>query len=119
MEKFENLKVWQLSHKLAVDIYKETEEFPEIEKYGLISQIRRAAISVPTNIVEGSSRKSKKEFLRFLDIALGSCGEVTYHLILARDLSMLKSKTHEELRNGYQEISRMLNGLMTKLRSSL
>lgn len=115
-EKFENLKVWQLSHKLALEIYKETSKFPEEEKYGLISQLRRAATSVAANIVEGSCRKSDREFSHFLSIALGSCSEVIYHLILAKDLSILDELSYNNLRKRCEEVSKMLNGLLKSLK---
>jgi four helix bundle protein len=116
-EKFENLKVWQLSHSLALRIYSITSEFPSEERFGLTSQLRRSATSVAANIVEGCCRQGDSEFKRFLNIARGSCGETIYHLILAKDLSFLYEGHYASLRAGYEEVSRMLNGLVSSLRS--
>jgi len=115
-EKFEKLKVWQLSHSLVLRIYSVTSNSPPDEKYGLTSQLRHSASSVAANIVEGCSRQSDAEFCRFLDIALGSTGETIYHLILAKDLSLIDMDSYDKLRNDYEEVSRMLIGLIKSLR---
>ena len=78
MRDFRKLKVWENAHQNTLDIYKLTQKFPSEEKFGLISQIRRAAVSVPTNIVEGSSRRTEKDFAHFLQISIGSSSEVEY-----------------------------------------
>src|SRR3990167_2199779 len=95
--RFENLEVWKKSHMLVLKIYKVTSEFPEDERYRLGNQLRRSAASVTTNIVEGNSRASKKEFGHFLDMAKSSLEETKYHLLLSRDLGYLKTKLYEEL----------------------
>jgi four helix bundle protein len=82
MAGYRDLKVWQKAHELTLDIYQLTKEFPDEEKFGLISQMRRAAYSVPSNIVEGKSRSSQKEFKFFLTIARGSIDELNYFLLL-------------------------------------
>lgn len=105
---FRDLVVWQKSHKLTLDVYRISSQFPNEEKFGLISQIRRAAYSIPSNIVEGHSRKSKKEFLYFLNIAKGSLEELKYFLILVRDLGYIDDAEHKDLEAKSEEISKML-----------
>lgn len=85
----EDLEVWQLSIKLVTDIYQITEQFPAKERYRLIDQICRAVVSIPANIAEGSARKSTREFIRFLAIALGSLAELRTYLVIAKDLNYL------------------------------
>ena len=84
MKDFRQLKVWEKSHQLALAIYKVTKEFPKEELYGLTSQIRRASMSIPTNIAEGCGRNTDADFARFLQMAMGSASETEYQLILAR-----------------------------------
>lgn len=86
---------WQECHKLVLAVYKSTESFPKHELYGLTSQARRAAFSAPANIVEGASRKGRNEFRHFLDIALGSLGELEYILEVAAALEYLKPDIYE------------------------
>ena len=86
MAGYKELKVWQKSHELTLEIYQLTKIYPDEEKFGLISQMRRAAFSVPSNIVEGHSRRSQKEFKQFLTIARGSVDELNYFLLLSKDL---------------------------------
>ncbi|MBM3131800.1 MAG: four helix bundle protein [Chloroflexi bacterium] len=120
-EKFEKLLVWRKSHELALIVYAQTALFPTEERYGISSQLRRSATSIPANIVEGCARQSDGDFARFIDIARGSCGETIYHLILAKDLSLITEDTYNKLRQEYEDVSRMLNGLMgaiTKRRRS-
>ena len=107
-EKWKNLKVWQLADQLALDIYKATKNFPKDELYGITSQIPRAALSIPTNIVEGYSRKGDKELTRFVNISLGSLAETKYLLKFARRLELLTEKDYEELSIGYEELDRKL-----------
>ena len=105
---FRDLMVWQKSHKLTLDIYKITSHFPSEEKFGLISQMRRAAYSIPANIVEGHSRKSKKEFLQFLSIAKGSLEELKYFILLSGDLEYISNEATEQLETKSEEVSKML-----------
>src|SRR5437764_11430120 len=86
---FERFKAWQLCHQLALAVYESTEHYPREELYGLTSQSRRAAFSAAANIAEGSAKRGKAEFRRYLDISLGSLSEVAYALILARDRGLL------------------------------
>jgi four helix bundle protein len=115
MQRFTDLKVWQRSHALTLDIYRTTATFPEAERFGLVSQIRRAAASVPSNIAEGSKRSTRKDYARFLNIAEGSAAELEYFVILARDLGLLVKQRSDELCAEIQEIARMLNGLRKKV----
>ena len=112
---FRDLLVWQKSHNLVLRIYRCTEAFPNGEKFGLVSQIRRSAASIPTNIVEGQKRKSSKDFLHFLNLADSSLEETKYHLILSKDLGYLKLKDFDDLMMLCDEIGRMLSGLQKNL----
>ena len=111
MQKFTELKVWQRSHQLALEVYRMTTSFPSEERFGVISQIRRAAVSVPTNIAEGSKKKSSREYARFLNIAEGSLAETEYLLLLCRDLGYLDSDLAVAKIQEADELSRMLFAL--------
>jgi four helix bundle protein len=108
-----DLDVWKKSIGFVTDIYKETEKFPKSELYGLTSQVRRAAISIPSNIAEGATRKSKTEFKQFLYIALSSASEVETQLIIAKNLQFLKE--NEGLLNDLSCISKMIQGLIKSI----
>lgn len=116
IEKFEDLRVWKLSHKLNLEIYKISSKFPSKETYGLSSQLRRAASSVSANIVEGYYRNSKKEFLQFLYIARGSAGEVTYFLIMSKDLKYIEYEKYKYLRNEYEKLLASISALINSLK---
>jgi four helix bundle protein len=94
MKPVEQLDVFTLSHEMALAIYELTKNFPEEEKFSLTSQMRRATYSVPMNLVEGANRSNSKEYRHFVGIAKGSAGEITYQLLLARDLQYIDEKTH-------------------------
>ena len=115
MKDFRNLKVWDKAHKIVLDIYSVTKMFPKAEIYGLTSQLRRAAVSIPTNIVEGSSRGSDKDFARFIQISIGSASETEYLLILCYDLKHLNENEYEKLCNEVINIRKMMIKLITKL----
>ena len=115
MQDFTKLKVWQKAHSFTVNLYKITYDFPNEEKYGLTNQLRRAAISIESNIAEGCGRSSNKELSRFLDIAQGSAFEVRCQLFVARDLHYLSLEKFQLLDNKINEISRMINALNQKL----
>ena len=117
MQDFRNLKVWQKSHPLAVELYKVTENFPGSEIYGLTAQIRRTCTSIPANIAEGCGRSGDAEFGRFLTIAMGSACELEYHLLLSRDLKFLKNSDYQKLDKGTVEIKQMLATLIKKLKA--
>lgn len=116
MKNFRDLKVWEKAHGLVLDAYKSTGSFPAAESFGLTSQIRRAAASIPANIAEGCGRNGDAELARFLQIAVGSASELEYHLLLARDLAMLDSEAHQVLETKVIEVKRMLATLIKKLR---
>ena len=110
---YKNLIVWQKAIKLVLAIYDVTKKFPKQEQFGLISQIQRVAVSVPSNIAEGSSR-GDKDFHRFLTIAFGSGMEIETQLIIARELGYITEKQYQEVQELLEEVMRMLN----KLRST-
>lgn len=105
---FKTLNYWKRAYKFSLDIYRETTSFPREEKYGLTSQIRRAAISIPINISEGSGRNSKKEFANFLQISLGSASEVECELLLSKDIEYLNPEKCLYLLNELSEIRKMI-----------
>jgi len=107
-ERWENLEIWQLADELALRVYLVTKGFPKDELYGITSRLRRAALSIPTNIVEGYSRKGDKELTRFANISLGSLAETKYLLKFAKKLGLLKEKDYKELSRGYEELGRKL-----------
>jgi four helix bundle protein len=113
MQDFRDLKVWGKAHA----VYRATETFPHAERFGLTSQMRRAATSIPTNIAEGCGRSSKADLARFLHIAFGSASEVEYLLLLARDLNMLTAAPYDAITSDTQEVKRMLAGLIKSLKS--
>ena len=112
------LEVWKRAHGLVLDIYKTTSSFPRSESYGITDQLRRAAYSVPANIVEGQSRNTTKEYVQFLYNLRGSVEEVRYFLFLSKDLGYLKQEAYEELEHGYETVSRLLNGLIKSLKEA-
>ncbi|MBK9154805.1 MAG: four helix bundle protein [Chloracidobacterium sp.] len=111
---FEDIEAWNKSHQFVLDVYRLTEPFPKHELFGLTSQIRRAAVSIPANFAEGFRRSSKPDKLRFYNIAIGSLEECRYYLRLSSDLSYAETK---ELRLNLEEISKMLTSYMSKIRA--
>jgi four helix bundle protein len=118
MRDFKKIQVWDKAHKLTLQLYKLTASFPKEELYGLTSQIRRAASSIPGNIAEGSGRNTQVELARFIHIAGGSASELEYHLILAHDLGYIDSKIYSELDIAINEIKRMLHGFEKTVQSN-
>ena len=112
---FRELKVWQKAHELTLAVYRVTATFPREELYGLTSQIRRACSSIAANLAEGCGRNGDAEFARYCSIAMGSASELEYHLLLARDLKLIKPNDYEELAPRATELKRMLTALMQKL----
>ncbi|WP_460179993.1 four helix bundle protein [Thermodesulfovibrio sp. TK110] len=108
MANYRNLIVWQKAHQLALMIYKITEQFPKHEQFALTSQIRRAVLSIPTNIVEGYNRKSKKEFIHFIDISLGSIAEVEYLLEFSVALGYIDESAIKETKMLIEEVGKLL-----------
>jgi four helix bundle protein len=111
----EELDVYQKSHNLTLEIYRASKTFPSEEKFNLILQIRRAASSICTNLMEESHRLGKKEFRQFVGIAKGSVGELKYQLLLAKDLGYLPQNQFDTLRSEAETVSKMLNGLANSL----
>lgn len=116
MQDFRKLNVWQKSHQLTLDVYAATRDFPKDELYGLTSQIRRSAASIPANIAEGCDRDGGADFARFLQITAGSASEVEYHLLLARDLKYLNNSTWQTITASVSEIKQMLASLIQKVK---
>ena len=112
---FKDLRVWQKSIELVKEIYRITKHFPKDEQYGLTSQIRRSAVSIPSNIAEGVRRRSTREYKRFLNIALGSCGEVETQVIIAKELAYLDQSEESTLSELIDHISRMIVTLDKRL----
>ncbi len=119
MEDFKNLKVWSKAHTLTLRVYQQTRAFPKDELYGLTSQIRRSAASIGANIAEGCGRRSDPEMRRFVQIARGSASELEYHLLLARDLCLLRPDEFKILESGILEVQRMLAALVQRLERSV
>jgi four helix bundle protein len=117
MQDFHQLDVWRKSHRLTLLIYEATRGFPAEERYGLVSQMRRAAASIPANIAEGCCRGSKAEFKQFLHVAMGSASELEYHVLLAHDLRLLDATQYKELTGLVSEIKKMLAGLIRTLKA--
>ena len=113
---FEKLQVWQLSRALVKDVYTALEKFPQTEKYALCSQIRRAIVSVPSNLAEGSSRFSNREKLHYIEIAFGSLMESICQLIIAADMGFISSEELAELKSKAQHIARLMSGLRVSLK---
>ena len=117
MQSSKSLKVWEKAHVLTLDVYQSSKGFPRDEMYGLTSQVRRSAASIGANIAEGSCRKGDCEFGRFLQIAMGSASELEYHLLLARDLELLRLADYQRLLDEVIEVKRMLASFIHKLRA--
>lgn len=115
---YEDLEVWQKADRLAIRVYELTDSFPKAEQYILVSQIRRAVISVPSNIVEGFNRGTKKEFISFLVIARSSLAELRYQLQFSFKRRYITGATLKSLLEEIEEIGRMINGLIVSLRHS-
>ena len=117
VESFKDLIVWQKGIELVNDIYKVTKHFPKEELYCITSQIRRAAISIPSNIAEGWGRGTTKNYIQFLEISRGSLYELNTLIIISNNLTHLSKDDSSEIENKIFEIGRMLNALITKLES--
>ena len=117
--RYKELIVWQKAMDFAAEIYRLTRNLPKEELYALSNQLKRAAVSIPSNIAEGHARFSTKEYLRFLSIARGSCAEVETQLLLCVKLDYLTQEDIEGILNLQNEIERMLNSMITKLREKI
>lgn len=117
IKSYKDLIVYQKAYNMVLNIYKLTKDFPDVEKYGLISQIRRCSISIPSNIAEGY-RRGKREYVQFLKIAYGSCAELETQLSLSKDLGFVSEK--EKFENIYilqEEVSKMLGAIICKIKN--
>ena len=115
MGDYHKLKVWRKAHELALFTYHATQGMPPTERYGLISQMRRAAVSVPSNLVEGSARAADRDMARFIAMALGSVSELQYQFRLAADLGWIPSDTLQRSQTSTAEVRAMLDSLRRKL----
>lgn len=114
---FTDLNCWKEGHKLVLMVYLETKNFPHAEKYDLISQIRRAVVSITSNIAEGFNRHSPKEKCQFYYMSLGSLAEVQNQILIARDLGYITGNTFKEIANQSTIVSRLLNGLIKSIKT--
>jgi four helix bundle protein len=112
---YRKLKVWQKSHEFVLKIYKATSSLPREEMYSLVSQIRRAAVSIPSNISEGCGRYGNRELKHFMSITMGSANEVEYQLLLAKDLGYIKIDDYDALNRDIIEIRKMLASYIKRI----
>ena len=117
MQDFENLKVWQKAHALAIDVHRIAGSIPRTDGMALTAQLRRSALSVPSNIAEGAGKGGDGEFRRYLQIAMGSASETAYHLLVARDLGFIDTATYDDLASRIAEVRRMATGLLKRIAS--
>jgi four helix bundle protein len=115
MMPYERFDAWKVSHKLALEVFRVTAHWPAHERYELTSQTRRAALSVPTNIAEGTAKRGSREFRRYLDIARGSLSELSYLLLFSRDLGILDETTFESLADLRNQAGKLTWGLYASL----
>lgn len=114
-----DLEVWRKAIAFVTDLYHKTSSFPKEELYGLVSQLRRSAVSIPSNIAEGAARQSNKEYIQFLYVALGSLMELDTQLIIAKNLNFLSNESLNDLQSKTNEIGKMLNGFIQYRKSKL
>lgn len=119
MRNFRKLKIWEQGIDIVKEIYRLSQKLPTNEKFGLISQITRAAVSIPSNIAEGSSRNSQIEFKRFLEIAMGSVFEVETQLVIIQELNLIESKELVKVFELIENEGKMINGLINKLKANI
>ena len=119
MRPHHKLEAWNKALELVTEIYRTTEDFPKEERYGLTSQIRRAAVSIPANIAEGTARFSSKEFARFLSNAQGSASELETEWLIAHKLGYLRKETHDAVRGKLDSVGRMIFGLAHNIRGRI
>jgi four helix bundle protein len=115
---FRKLEIWQKSYQIALDVYQVTKAFPKEEIFGLTSQMRRAAVSIPSNIAEGCGRDGDAELARFLNIAMGSASELECQLQMSRDMEMLPNAQYEVINTKLLEFKRQLNTFLQKLKAN-
>jgi four helix bundle protein len=115
LKNYRELHVWQKSYKFCLEIYAETRTFPKEEKYGLTAQMRRAAVSIPSNIAEGYGRKTTQQYLQGLYLSYGSLCEIETQLLICRDLDYINTDSYHSLQSSLTEIERMLKALIRSL----
>jgi four helix bundle protein len=113
---YKDLQVWEKAHKLTMAVYRSTRNFLSEERFGLTSQLRRSASSIPANLAEGCGRRSDGEMARFIQIAMGSGAELSYHLLLCRDLEILETGPFSRLTSNLEEVMKMLSSLSARLK---
>ena len=118
MRNYKDLRVWDEAHSLTLAVYKVTSAFPKDERFGLTSQIRRASVSIAANLAEGCGRRSDGEMGRFVQIAMGSGAELSYHLLLSRDLDFIAKEEWSVLNTDLERVMKMLSALSAKLRNA-
>ena len=118
MQDYHQLKVWEVSHEFAVGVFLISRNFPKEELYGITSQVRRAAFSIPINIAEGCGRHTSKDFAHFLDMAMGSASEVEEELLILRDIEFLDKKTHTIQEENIKKIKKMIAKLIDAVRGN-
>ncbi|MCX2680090.1 four helix bundle protein [Galbibacter sp. EGI 63066] len=116
MHRFKDLEIWKRSRVFCSSIYKLTSKFPKAEKYGLTNQLRRAAVSIPSNIAEGSSRHSNKDFARFIEIAIGSTYEIQTQLLISFDLNFISEEKLRIHSNELEEVIKMISKFKSTLK---
>ena len=119
IKSFQELEVWRKAHDLVLHTYRVTDHFPDRERYGIISQVRRSAASIPANIAEGFGRRTTKELLQFLANANGSLEETRYFLMLSRDLGYLPKENYDEFEKECNSVAQMMSALGRSLKSRL
>ena len=117
MTEYRKLNVWQEAMSLTEEVYRVTTALPSTEPFGLVTQMRRSSVSIPSNIAEGCGRSGDPELARFLQIAMGSASELEYQLLLAHDLHFLADSEHERLSTDVTEVKRMLASFIQKLKA--
>jgi four helix bundle protein len=115
VEDVKELEVFESAHNLVLRIYKLTENFPQDERFGLVPQMRRSAYSIPMNLIEGSNRLNTKEYRRFVGIAKGSAGEISYQILLAKDSGYVSEEIYSEMKEKYEIVIKILSNLAKSL----
>src|SRR5947209_17813188 len=119
MRNYRELQVWHKAHKLTLDLYRLSREFPREELYGLSSQMRRAAVSIGANLAEGCGRRTSTELARFVRIALGSASELDYHLLLSRDLGFMATEEFASASAALTEVRKMLTSFLNSVEGQI
>lgn len=110
---YKKIRAWQIADKLAIEVYKLTREFPRSEQFGLVAQMRRAAVSVAANIVEGASRRHTREYLQFLYVSLGSLNELEYYFRFSKEVEYIRDGVYEDMINKCEKAIKTLRGLIS------